>query len=593
MRCSAFKSHWDRTPLQARAAPLHQASSSHAQPPLIVNLSSSSYNESSPSGQERRHPETPRSDTISSSISGRSLQRAVPRRGEYVNKVNAKICRVLRSTSMQTGLVIPIIFGMSRRSKHSKRDFSFNESSTSAADNYPPYGGRPSADQTGGENTLLLVYASADVNNVTSNHVTHTVIKRGSSKKKRTKTKDEGNGVATSPVAETPADLQGQYQRHDCEIMGCKRVKINVSGQYFETRVGLLNRHPDTLLGNSRKRQPFYDNQRDEYFIDRHRPSFEAVFSYYQYGGKIKRPANVPDDVFLKELYFYELEHEIIEEYKKSEGYVSENIILPKNEMMKFVWMLFEYPETSHGAFAIAVMSVIMTITSIILFCVETLPVFAMTHCVTDEAPNFLDPFFVIETVCTAWFTIELIIRFLVCPSKLMFWRDIKNVIDALAILPYYVTFINVVSTMSCASAKSSASLAFLRVIRLIRIFKLTKHSVGLQVLILTFKASIQGLGLFLVAFIVCMLVFSSAIYYAELGVPGSNIHSIPDAFWWAIITMTTVGYGDKVPLGPLGRVVGCLCAIVGVLTLAIPVPIITGNFNRFYAHKTGRGRRS
>ena len=68
------------------------------------------------------------------------------------------------------------------------------------------------------------------------------------------------------------------------------------------------------------------------------------------------------------------------------------------------------------------------------------------------------------------------------CPGKLRFWKDFKNVVDVMAIVPYYVTLFNVLSTMSCASAKSSASLAFLRVIRLVRIFKLTKHSVGLQV---------------------------------------------------------------------------------------------------------------
>ena len=140
--------------------------------------------------------------------------------------------------------------------------------------------------------------------------------------------------------------------------------------------------------------------------------------------------------------------------------------------------------------------------------------------------------------------------------------------------MPYYVTLFNVLSTMSCAGAKSSASLAFLRVIRLIRVFKLTKHSVGLQVLILTFKASLEGLSLFLVALVVCLLVYSSAIYYAELGQPNSQIHSIPDAFLWAIITMTTVGYGDKVPVGYWGKLVGAACAITGVLTLAIPVPV-------------------
>jgi len=204
---------------------------------------------------------------------------------------------------------------------------------------------------------------------------------------------------------------------------------------------------------------------------------------------------------------------------------------------------------------------------------------------------NFLDVFFLIETACTAWFTIEAIVRFVACPSKLAFWRDFKNIVDVAAVLPYYVTLFNVLSTMSCEGAKSSASLAFLRVIRLIRVFKLTKHSVGLQVLLLTFRASLEGLGLFLVALCVCLLVFSSAIYYAELGQPNSQIHSIPDAFWWAIITMTTVGYGDKVPVGYWGKLVGAACAITGVLTLAIPVPIITGHFNRFYAHKTGRGR--
>lgn len=430
------------------------------------------------------------------------------------------------------------------------------------------------------EDTSLLTYKTAALNYINSNHVNHRVLRS-----------QRRQGPDPSTSSDYAITNLREIEEHDCKLHGCERVRINVSGQYFETRIGLLNRHPETLLGNAKKRQRFYDRTRDEYFIDRHRPSFEAVFSYYQYGGKLRRPHNVPDDVFLAELYFYELEKEVVDEYKQNEGYTSEEICLPRNAAMRKLWMLFEYPETSSLAFIIAVVSVIFTLISIVLFCVETLPVFSMSHCVEDEAPNFLDPFFIIETSCTAWFTIEVIVRFISCPSKIAFWKDFKNIVDVTAIVPYYVTFINVVSTMSCASAKSSASLAFLRVIRLVRVFKLTKHSVGLQVLILTFKASIEGLGLFLVALIVCLLVFSSAIYYAELGIDGSQIHSIPDAFWWAIITMTTVGYGDKVPVGPWGKLLGSICALVGVLTLAIPVPIITGNFNRFYAHKTGRGK--
>jgi hypothetical protein len=369
------------------------------------------------------------------------------------------------------------------------------------------------------------------------------------------------------------------------------RLRINVSGQHFEIGRCALARHPTTLLGNGERRRRYYDSERDELFLDRHRPSFEAIFAYYQTGGRVRRPYNVPDDVFLAELTFYQLEPEVVEEYKRYEGYVVEQLMMPDNRWMRRVWMLFEYPDTSRWAFCIAVVSVIITLVSIILFCVETLPSFATSHCVTDDAPNFADPFFVIETVCTAWFTIEAIVRFIVCPSKLRFWKDFKNIVDVTAVVPYYVTLFNVLSTMSCASAKSSASLSFLRVIRLVRIFKLTKHSVGLQILVMTFKASLEGLGLFLVALFVSLLVFSSAIYYAELGLPKTQMYSIPDAFWWAIITMTTVGYGDKVPVGPIGRLIGAACAITGVLTLAIPVPIITGHFNRFYSHKTGRGR--
>ncbi|CAH8831435.1 unnamed protein product [Trichobilharzia szidati] len=372
----------------------------------------------------------------------------------------------------------------------------------------------------------------------------------------------------------------------------CRRVTINVSGLKFETWLTVLERHPTTLLGNCDKRKPFYDEYRKEYFFDRHRPSFEAIFNYYQYGGRLKRPATVSDDVFLAELEFFQIESEALDVYKKNEGYVPDIIVLPEDHLKRKLWMLFEYPETSVLAFSFSIASFIFTVISIILFCIETLPVYSQTHCEPGARPNFRDPFFIIETLCTLWFTVEIFIRFFSCPSQKAFIKDIKNLIDLAAIVPYYITLFNVLITFSCEGAKNSASLAFLRVIRLIRVFKLTKHSSGLQVLVLTFKESVEGLSLFLVAFIVCILVFSSTIYYVEIDRKGSQIESIPDAFWWAVITMCTVGYGDKVPKGPLGKVVGSVCAVAGVLTLAIPVPIITENFNKFYAHKTGRGRR-
>jgi len=102
-----------------------------------------------------------------------------------------------------------------------------------------------------------------------------------------------------------------------------------------------------------------------------------------------------------------------------------------------------------------------------------------------------------------------------------------------------------------------------------------------------------RELGLLIFFLFICVVLFSSAIYFAEPpgSGSGSQFSSIPDAFWWAVVTMTTVGYGDMLPVTPWGKLVGSLCAIAGVLTIALPVPVIVSNFNYFYNREMEKNR--
>ncbi|KAJ8373099.1 hypothetical protein AAFF_G00271040 [Aldrovandia affinis] len=389
---------------------------------------------------------------------------------------------------------------------------------------------------------------------------------------------------------------------------GDQKVIINIAGLRLETQLKTLDQFPETLLGDATKRMTYFDPMRNEYFFDRNRPSFDGILYYYQSGGKIRRPANVPLEIFADEIDFYELGSDAMEQFREDEGFIKDvEVPLPTNEMHRQFWLLFEYPESSNAARGVALVSVIVIIVSIIIFCLETLPEFRddhfhnMQHLNQSEngqagpksiTSTFSDPFFLIETACIFWFFLELCVRFGACPSKREFFNNLMNVIDVVSIIPYFVTVVTELVSTTDVTSGQNMSLAILRIIRLVRvfrIFKLSRHSKGLQILGQTLKASMRELGLLIFFLFIGVILFSSAIYFAEVDEPKTQFVSIPDGFWWAVVTMTTVGYGDMCPITMGGKMVGTLCAIAGVLTIALPVPVIVSNFNYFYHRETDK----
>ncbi|KAK3556179.1 hypothetical protein QTP70_005575 [Hemibagrus guttatus] len=373
--------------------------------------------------------------------------------------------------------------------------------------------------------------------------------------------------VMAAELLEESAALPGHLSldRYEAEHECCERVVINISGLRFETQLKTFNQFPDTLLGDPKKRMRYFDPLRNEYFFDRNRPSFDAILYYYQSGGRIRRPVNVPIDIFSEEIRFYQLGEEAMEKFREDEGFIKEEERpLPSHEFQRQVWLLFEYPESSGPARGIAIVSVLVILISIVIFCLETLPEFR-----DDKDP--------------------LLVRFFTCPSKATFSKNIMNIIDIVAIIPYFITLGTELAERQ-GNGQQAMSLAILRVIRLVRvfrIFKLSRHSKGLQILGQTLKASMRELGLLIFFLFIGVILFSSAVYFAEADDPASSFSSIPDAFWWAVVTMTTVGYGDMHPVTIGGKIVGSLCAIAGVLTIALPVPVIVSNFNYFYHRET------
>eukprot|EP00659_Diplonema_papillatum_P020528 gene20528-31613_t len=246
------------------------------------------------------------------------------------------------------------------------------------------------------------------------------------------------------------------------------------------------------------------------------------------------------------------------------------------------------------GQQAISIGIFLVIIVSVTCFCIESLPQFY------EEESSSLAR---IETCCIWIFTLEFCLRLYTVKHLRKFSKDPLNWIDLLSIIPWYVAL--------AVDEGGAGSLVVLRVIRLIRVFrvlKLSKYSTNLQLVAIAMARSVDALSLLLFLIIICLLMFSSAMFLAEqsdmrfdkdadqwlIGDTAqiAPFQSIPSAFWWCLVTLTTVGYGNETPISTLGRCVAAVTMLCSILVSSFPVILIGNNFNQAVAEHRAKAKR-
>ena len=364
-----------------------------------------------------------------------------------------------------------------------------------------------------------------------------------------------------------------------------RRLKFNVSGTIFETYEKTLDQFPETTLGCPILRHEYYDASNNVYVLPCDKFAFDAILFYYQSNGILSRPETVAGDVFREALRFFRIKDHRFPCLDDSE--YEFNPCHEEDTFKSRVWDFLEDPSSSIWAKLFSYFTIFLILFSVAIYILETLPEFSNTaneeNSVEGSKASFLTLWFYMDTVCISWFSLEYLLRIIFAPSWWWFVKSPFGLLDLIAIFPFYTKLL----IEDSAGVHSLVVVRIIRIIKSLRLLKISRYYAGLQV----FGRAVHDCRGKLRALAMCVLIvvilFSSFMYFAEnILVDGntSQFRSIPDTFWYTIITMVTVGYGDVVPKTLAGKILGSYCALCGVIILyCFPTPIVVLHFNKLY----------
>jgi voltage-gated potassium channel len=221
---------------------------------------------------------------------------------------------------------------------------------------------------------------------------------------------------------------------------------------------------------------------------------------------------------------------------------------------------VIEQPQTRSGKLFDLLIELLIVI-SIVSFSIETIP---------DLSPQSVRVLNGIEIGCISIFTIEYILRILVAERKLKFIFSFYGMIDLLSILPFYLHL-----------SFDLRSLRALRLLRLIRVLKLVRYSRAVRRFHLAFLMVKEELLLFLMVAGIVVFLAAVGVYHFENEAQPEKFSSVPQSLWWAVVTLTTVGYGDSYPITTGGRIFTFFVLLIGLGVVAVPSGLFASALTR------------
>lgn len=177
--------------------------------------------------------------------------------------------------------------------------------------------------------------------------------------------------------------------------------------------------------------------------------------------------------------------------------------------------------------------------------------------------------FFTVEWILTILFTIEYLLRLYVVERPVRYAKSFFGIVDLMSILPSYLSLI-------LPGSQYFLAIRAFRLLRVFRIFRLVNYLSGSRTILTAIKQSRHKIQVFLLTIFIVVIVMGTLMYVIE-GQHNSGFDNIPRSIYWAIITLTTVGYGDITPITALGQMLASVIMIMGYAIIAVPTGIVTG----------------